>query len=112
MTTQLTTTPEQLDAQVCDMMDQGTLLGSIWGYGAGENPTSSAPVLMSPTEYGLDSGWRTLKMAEWAIAGTSPAKRAEGSGELDSHKEIRLAIFRTMAREGLVKLIAVQAEAE
>lgn len=112
MTAQIQVSPEQLDAKVCSLMDEGKLLGSVWAYGCGENSTHEAPVLMSPVEYGADSGWRTLKMAEWAIAGSKPAKRAEGSGELDSHQEIRLAIFRTMVREGYVKLMAIPLESE
>ena len=99
-------TPEELDAQVVDMARRGTLLGSLWTYP--ENvPWREARVLISPHSYGVDSGWRTLRIAQWARPGLDDFDYRDGSGDFTdgNGNEILFATFLDMVREGMVGLV-------
>jgi hypothetical protein len=107
-------TSKEFADEVDEMLRNGTLINSVWAVYNEEGRTyHDAPLLISPTGYGVDSGWTTLRMTQW-VSPNALEKFKNGSGDFTDGNgdEIRYAIFQTMYMEGMVELVAPGASPE
>jgi hypothetical protein len=103
-----TPTCEELAIDLDEMLQNRTLINSVWAaYNEEGRSFYDAPLLVSPISYGVDSGWRTLRIAQWVNPNALPQFK-NGSGDFTdgNGNEIRYAIFQSMINDGMLELVA------